>query len=52
MSDYTPQTVSSSEADILRKAEALRAETIHTFFARLFSKRNDAAYPAHAAPAE
>ena len=52
MSDYTPQNVSFSETDILRNAEVLRAETIHTLFARLFSKRKDAAYPAHAAPAE
>ncbi len=54
MRTYTPDRAFRSEAEILRQAEALRAETIHAFFAKLFSKRRNVeiAYPAHAAPAE
>ena len=50
MNEYTPR----SEIDIMRQAEALRAEAIRSFFAGLFGKREDAApvYPPHAAPAE
>lgn len=54
MSAYTPHDTPRSEAEILRQAEALRNETIHAFFSRMFSKRKsiDSGYPAHAAPAE
>jgi hypothetical protein len=43
-----------NEADIMRQAQSLRAETIGTFFARLFSKheKHEAVFPAHVAPAE
>ena len=40
-----------NEAEILRQAEALRAETIRQFFAGLFDK-NDGDIRAHAVPAE
>ncbi len=43
-----------SEAEIVRQAEALRAETIRAFFAGLFGTRQKTApaMPLHAAPAE
>jgi hypothetical protein len=43
-----------NEAEIMRKAEAMRAEAIRAFFAGLFRKRGTAAptAPVHAAPAE
>jgi hypothetical protein len=54
MANVTPRFETYSEAEILRRAEALRGEMIRSFFAGLFGKRENAAttFPAHAAPAE
>ena len=50
MNTYEPL----SEAEILRRAEALRAETISSFFSALFSKNNKdrQSVPLHGVPAE